>query len=299
RRLGRRRRRPRDRGGAERREQLAALHAAQLEDQERIAVELLAEQVVDRGDVLAGVRVVGARAGGLEVAARVREQRQALLFEHLLDALGDLTHAELDRDVGPLRERARELLPVGARQHREVHAHEIRCIARSLDVGGDEALADLDVDDVALARVVAAAPEPAPDREPLEHFHPPAPPPVLARAPAPRALIVAALRAAVTAAAPALRAAAAAAILPAVWSSLGFASLRETSVWPSLGFASLRETCAVPVIGPGVEVGARLAAVRAAGRCDLAARGPCFDPPVRAPRPARLARPPLLPRPPP
>ena len=60
---------------AEHTEQFLTPQPAQTEQQEWIAVELLAEQVVHRRDVLARVGVVRTRAVGLEVAQLLREQR--------------------------------------------------------------------------------------------------------------------------------------------------------------------------------------------------------------------------------
>ena len=179
------------------------LEAAQPEEQVRIAVDLLAEQVVDRRDVLARVRGVGARAGGLEVAVRAREEREAEALEHLLDALGHLARRQRrGRARGSAGELLRHLLPVGAREHREAHAHEIRCVARALHLRGDEALADLELEHLTLTCVDAAAPEPAPDLEALEHVDPAPRPPVLGAAAAALPRAPAAVRASV----PALRA---------------------------------------------------------------------------------------------
>ena len=48
-------------------QQLIAAEAPQLEDQERIAVVLLAQEVIHRGDVLARIGVIGAGAVGFQV----------------------------------------------------------------------------------------------------------------------------------------------------------------------------------------------------------------------------------------
>jgi hypothetical protein len=64
--------------------ELLALHTAQPEQQKRIAVELLGQQVVDRGDVFAWVGEIGAVAGGDQItshcepiAARTKQSRSA------------------------------------------------------------------------------------------------------------------------------------------------------------------------------------------------------------------------------
>ena len=48
--------------------------AAQAEDQERVTVELLTQQVIHRRDVLARIRVVRTRARRLQVVALLRKQ---------------------------------------------------------------------------------------------------------------------------------------------------------------------------------------------------------------------------------
>ena len=187
---------------AERREQVAALEAAQPEQQVRIAVDLLAEQVVDRRDVLAGIRGVGTRARGLEVAVRAREEREAAAARTPASTpSGIWPEASVGGELGIAGELLRHLLPVGAREHREAHAHEIRCVARALHLRGDEALADLELEHLTLTCVEAAATEPAADLEALEHLDPAPRPPVLGAA---AAALPRALRAAVRAAASAL-----------------------------------------------------------------------------------------------
>ena len=51
-------------------------HSAQFEDQERVAVELLAQQIVDRGDVFAGIRPVRARTFCFQVLQLLGKERQ-------------------------------------------------------------------------------------------------------------------------------------------------------------------------------------------------------------------------------
>src|SRR5262249_22660576 len=76
---------------------LVAAAARQQEDEERVGVELLAQQVEDRRHVFAGVRPVGAGAGGGHVALGAGEERRARGGEGVLDLGRHLPAQQLRR----------------------------------------------------------------------------------------------------------------------------------------------------------------------------------------------------------
>jgi hypothetical protein len=164
-------------GVAEPPDQLVPGQPAQGEDQERVAVELLAEQVVDGRDVLARVGRVGARAPGGQVPPPGGEQRQAGLPEDLLDVLRHLAGQQLGREQGLAREGPHQRVPVGRREPLDLDGDLVRLGPRPLHRRPDSPLLDLDRQHLASAGVRAASPQPRADVEALQHGDPPLGPP--------------------------------------------------------------------------------------------------------------------------
>src|SRR5439155_17264924 len=119
---GRRRRRR----AAEQPDELVTVEPAQPEDEERVAVELLAEEVVDRGDVLARVRPVGARARRAQVLLLGGEERQPGPAERLLDVRWHLAREQLRREASLAGQRGREPRPLRRRQRPRLQRDRVR-----------------------------------------------------------------------------------------------------------------------------------------------------------------------------
>ena len=70
-------------------------HALEVEEDEGILVDLVADDVVDGGQVLARVRPVGAGAAGGDLAPVAGEKTNAFLFEKVEQRFGELPQAQV------------------------------------------------------------------------------------------------------------------------------------------------------------------------------------------------------------
>src|SRR6266508_1999403 len=150
------------------------------EDEERVGVERLGEQVEGRGDVLARHRPVRAGAGHGEVLGAFREEGEAAAGEHLLDLEGHLPGQELRAVQGARGEGGLHPGPVRLAEAAEPDADPVRPCPRSLDAGADGARCDPEVEDLARACVGAATPKARAHAERLEDGDEPSRPPALA-----------------------------------------------------------------------------------------------------------------------
>ena len=108
------------------RQALLAPYSPQLENKERVAIELLAQEEVDRRDVLARIRPVGARAVGLKVSALVREERKSCVPEDVFDIIGHLACQQLCREDRPPGKRRGQLLPVRSAKRTDFDLDPVR-----------------------------------------------------------------------------------------------------------------------------------------------------------------------------
>lgn len=131
-------------GTAQEFDQFLTVHAAQLDEEKWIAVEFLTQQIVDGGDMFAGVRPVRARAVRLQILELGREERQPRILEHLLNVLRHLTSQEFSRKDRLLGQDLRQGLPVTSRQRLEQDGHTVGLGPRSLHLRFDPTLLDGD-----------------------------------------------------------------------------------------------------------------------------------------------------------
>ena len=82
-------------------EQCFARHAAQREDEEGVAVEFLAEQIIDRRDMFAWVGPIRAGAVGGQIAVLGRKERRAGGLKNLFDLVGHLAGEQLGQENRP------------------------------------------------------------------------------------------------------------------------------------------------------------------------------------------------------
>ena len=117
--------------------------ATQLEDQKRIAIEFLPDQIIDRGDVFARIRPIRARTIGLQVAELFWKERKPNLFEDLLDLLRHLASQQFGGEDSFPVQCFRHSLPVigGNRLHLDLDV--IGFGTGALDRGFDLALFDI------------------------------------------------------------------------------------------------------------------------------------------------------------
>ncbi len=147
---GQRRRRRRC---ALRREQRGEVDAAQAKDQERVAVDLAAEQVDHRCEVLARHRPVGAGAVHLQVAPALRKDRDAPRLRRVQHGRVELA-VEQPRDQPRVRGQPRR---VGRGHRRHLDVHRIRPRTRALHPGADAVAVDDQVEHRAAPGVAAPA----------------------------------------------------------------------------------------------------------------------------------------------
>ena len=172
----------------QRREQVVPGLTAPGQHGERVPVELLGQHVADRRQVLARHAPVRAAAVHVQVGGGPGEQRRAALGEHVLDLVRHLARQQLGPeqrltgqpflDPPPLR--------LGQREHPEADVVGPR--PGALDLGGDLALGQPEVEHLPGPGVAAAPGQPAAQARGLEHADEPPGPPLLAdrAAPAPR-----------------------------------------------------------------------------------------------------------------
>src|SRR5438105_6061985 len=85
----------------------------QLEHQERIAVQGGGEEVVDPGDMLAGVGPIWARTVGDKIALAVRQKVQSQPGEGILNRVRHLVHQQFRDQVRPRCNMTNSLRPIG------------------------------------------------------------------------------------------------------------------------------------------------------------------------------------------
>ena len=86
--------------------------AAQLEDQEGVLVEALGQEVVDGGDMLAGIGPVGAGAIGLKLPGGGGEKGEMHGGKGLLDIGGHFAREEFCRKYRLVSHGVRDLVPI-------------------------------------------------------------------------------------------------------------------------------------------------------------------------------------------
>ena len=175
---GRRRARPAQEGN-----QTIAVEAAQGEDQERVAVKLLADQVINRRDMFTRVGIIGARATGLEVAELAREQRKISLLERLLDIGRHLPREQFRREDRLLRQQPGQAFPIGGGNRLDLDRDLIRLRPRPLHLGLDLSLADVDFQHLSAPSIRPTSGQSPTDVERLQDRDPPFGPPALAKLP--------------------------------------------------------------------------------------------------------------------
>src|SRR6266536_4361599 len=166
--------------GAQPGEEVVAGAAPPGEDEERVGVERLGEQVEGRGDVLARYRPVRAGAGHGEVPGALREEGEAAAREHLLDLTGHLPGEELRAVHSARGEGGFHPGPVRLGEAGKPDADAVRPCPRCLHAGAGGARCDPEVEDLAGACVGAATPEARAHAERLEDGDEPSRPPALA-----------------------------------------------------------------------------------------------------------------------
>lgn len=152
--------------------------ATELEQDERIAVELGTQYVMDCRNVLAGVHRVGTRAFHRERGRVTRDQWHICSIEDILDILRHVTGQELRRVEGLASKPLSHAIPLLVIERLEPDFRFIRPRARALDLSRHHAWFYVKIENVAPTRVITAALQAGGPSEPLERCEPTTCPPM-------------------------------------------------------------------------------------------------------------------------
>src|SRR5262249_52716414 len=153
---------------------------AKLENEKRVTVKLLAQQIIDGSNVLTGVRQIGTGTLGRQVAQLLGKKRQTGVLEELFDVLRHLPRQQFGGKESQPGQFPNYLVPVGAPQDSNIDRDVVRLGTRSLDLGFDPALVDVNGQHLSSSSIRSTPAQPRADVEALQHGNPALGPPALA-----------------------------------------------------------------------------------------------------------------------